>query len=198
MLNQEQLREVLARAEEIQRESGSSISEREVDQLINAASEVGLSREAVLQALRERVDLVEPPKAGERVFAASTDGHFYPARVVSVSDTSARVRFQRGTEHNLRLNELRPFAFIPGQRVVCLWPWWGWWTCDVVSYDEAGDELKVTDGWTERTFAAAEVRLPKEKSRTRPEWKARVTVWVLSAAAAGGAIGSLLTWLLTR
>jgi hypothetical protein len=37
------------------------------------------------RALRERLNLVAPPAAGDRVFAKSADGKFYVADVVSIS-----------------------------------------------------------------------------------------------------------------
>ena len=126
-LTDDELRDNLARAEEL--DSATRLgAERKADvaALIGAAEEVGLSRSAVERALAERLKLpAAPPTVGALTWARSTDGKFYVAEVLTSSDEKALVRFLRGGEHTLTMDELRPCVFIPGERVACHWPMWG-------------------------------------------------------------------------
>ena len=134
-LTDDELRDVLQRAEEIQHASRSEDEmHAELEAVIGAAEEVGLARSAVERALRERLNLVRTPNVGALVFAKSADGKFYVAEVLSISPDGVRVRFLRGSEHVVAHDELRPASFIPGERVVCDWPWWGAWNCTVVAF----------------------------------------------------------------
>ena len=132
-LTDDELRDVLARAEEIQHASRHGPAwNAEVAAVISAAEEVGLSRRAVELALSERLNLpAAPPSVGSLAWARSKDGKFYVAEVLAIVDEGARVRFLGGSEYRLPLDQLRPCAFIPGERIVCNWPWWGPWTCTV-------------------------------------------------------------------
>jgi hypothetical protein len=200
-LTDEELRDVLARAEEIQRASrhGDEMS-AELEAVIGAAEEVGLARPAVERALRERFALSAPPKIGSQTFAKSVDGNFYVAEVLSTSSEGVRVRFLRGSEHLVTLDQLRPCAFIPGARVVCDWPWWGKWTCTVVSYDAVKQRVKVNDGsgYT-RTFPISEVWLDPPPDTVVSGARTRVYATLIGAGAGLGAlIGSIVTALLMR
>ena len=200
-LTDDELRDVLARAEEIQRasRSGEEMS-AELEAVIGAAEEVGLARPAVERALRERFALSAPPKIGAQTFARSSDGNYYVAEVLSISPEGVRVRFLRGGEHLVTLDQLRPCAFIPGARVIVDWPWWGEWTCTVISYDAAGQSVKVNDGsgYT-RTFPIAEVWLDPPPDTAVSGARKRVYATLLGAGAGLGAlIGSILTALLMR
>lgn len=200
MLEGTQLREVLARAEEIHRQSSGGAVQTDIDAILAAAEEAGLPREAVNQALQERFGVAaRPPAVGERVFARSTDGKFYLARVVSLDSALAHVRFAQGTDHRIPLSDLRPFSVMPGQKLVCPWPFWGAWTCEVISFNAETDTVRVSDGWgSEQTFPISEVSLPKDKPSGPNELRHRIAVYALTAAASGGAIGAVLTWLLMR
>jgi hypothetical protein len=200
-LTDEELRDVLARAEEIQRASrhGEEMS-AELEAVIGAAEEVGLARPSVERALRERFALSAPPKIGSQTFAKSVDGNFYVAEVLSTSAEGVRVRFLRGSEHLVTLDQLRPCAFIPGARVVCDWPWWGQWTCTVVSYDAVKQRVKVNDGsgYT-RTFPISEVWLDPPPATVVSGARKRVYATLIGAGAGLGAlIGSIVTALLMR
>ena len=188
-LSDEELRAVLARAEEIERGSrrGDAVN-AEFNAVVEAGVAVGLARNAIEQALRERGDLLPEILApGDRVFAQSADGNFYPADVVGVEGRAARVRFLRGSEHAVALDQVRRFSMIPGERVVVNWPWWGEWTCTVVSYDAARQKVKVYDGWGEhRVFNVAEVWWAPPK---RSSGRAYHTAMLL---ATGSAIGALI------
>src|SRR5688572_7899988 len=99
-LSDDDLRAVLARAEEIQRGSGRREMDAELEAVIGAAEEVGLTRSAMERALREQLHLPgAPPAVGSLVFAESADGNFYVAELLSISGDDARVQFLRGSEH---------------------------------------------------------------------------------------------------
>jgi len=202
-LTPEQLREVLARAEEIQNSSrhGREMSV-ELESVISAAEEVGLTRTAVERALRERLDLpAVPPAVGSLAFAQSADGKLYAAEVLSVSPEEARVRFLRGSEHVVALDQLRPCTLIPGERVTVDWPMWGTWTCTVVGYDSAKRRVKLSDGWGyTRIFPLAEVWLTHPRKTEGPSGsRNRIYLRLMGAGAAIGAVvGSLVAFLLLR
>jgi hypothetical protein len=202
-LTPEELRDVLARAEEIQSSSrrGPEMS-IELESVISAAEEVGLTRSAVERALRERLDLpAVPPAAGSLVFAQSADGKLYAAEVLSVAPEQVRVRFLRGSEHEVPPDQVRPATLIPGERVTCNWPMWGAWTGTVVGYDSAKRRVKLNDGWGyTRTFPLAEVWLTHPRKAEGPGGsRNRVYLTLMGTGAAIGALlGSLVTFLLLR
>ena len=198
-LTDEELRDVLARAEEIERAARRGDAwNAELAAVIGAAEEVGLSRQAVERALAERLNLpTAPPVVGALTWARSADGKSYVAEVLSTSEDGARVRFLRGSEHRLSVDELRPCAFIPGERVACHWPMWGPWTCTVVAYDAAKQRVKLSDGWGyTRTFPISEVWLaPAKTDLWTSGW--RVPALFLGVGAVAGALlGSIITALL--
>lgn len=202
-LSQEQVREVLQRAGEIDQMRLRGIEDlSDVDTVIAAAQEVGVSREAIVQAMQEQLDLLgEPPTAGDRVFAKSANGKFYPAEVTRVNEGTMVVRFLSGGETTLSSKDIRPFNVTPGSKLVCNWPDWGWWTCTVLAYDEAAGKVRISDNWgSEETVALTEVYLDSKQFEqrgaslwSRISWQAG-----LLFAAGGGILGSLATWLLTR
>lgn len=202
-LTHDELREVLARADEIQNASrqGAELSV-ELEAVIAAAEEVGLTRPAVERALRERLLLpAAPPAPGTLAFARSADGKHYPAEVLSCSPSEVRVRFLRGSGHTVTLDQLRPCTLLPGERVVCNWPMWGTWTCSVVAYDATKRKVKLSDGWGyTRTFPLAEVWLaPPRKSDDSTNSRARVYAILLGTGAALGAlVGAVITGLVLR
>lgn len=195
-LTDDELRDVLARAEEIQRSSRrGDLMQAELQAVIGAAEEVGLERSAVERALRERLDLAPTPAVGSLVFAKSANGKFYVAEVLAVMDDGVRVRFLHGSEHVVLYDEVRACALIPGERVVCEWPWWGPWTCAVISYDAARQRVKLSDGWgSTKTFPLSEIWLAPPRKFDVSRSRARLYATLLGAGAAVGAIiGSLLT-----
>ncbi len=200
-LTDDELQDVLSRAEEIQRGTRHGPAmDAELRAVIGAAEEVGFSRHAVERALRERLSLpLAPPAVGSLAFAQSADGKFYVAEVLSVAQDNARVRFLHGSEHSVTPDQLRPCSFIPGERLVCYWPWWGPWTCTLVSYDAEKKRVKLNDGWGyTKTFPVSEIWLPPPKPS--PEARAartRLYVTLVGAGAGLGAIvGSIITALL--
>jgi len=132
-------------------------------------------------------------------WARSADGKYYVAEVLSTSEEGVRVRFLRGSELVLTPAELRPCAFVPGQRVVCNWPMWGPWTCSVVAFDAARQRVKLSDGWgSTRAFPVSEVWLAPSKTDSRTARRRAYTLLLGAGAAAGAVIGSIITGLLMR
>ncbi len=196
-LTDQELREVLARAEEIQR---SLHPDTDLPALIAAAEEVGISRQAMERALRERMDLaLTPPAVGSLVFARSANDKFYAAEVIAVGADGVRVRYLRGSEHVVEPDQVRPASLIPGERIIVDWPWWGPWTCSVISFDAARERVKVSDGWgSTRSFPLAEVWLPaSRKADERGRNRRRVYATLLGVGAVLGALlGAAATLLL--
>ena len=194
-LSDDELRDVLTRAEEIQRSSRSvDTMQSEIEAVIGAGEAVGLERVAIERALRERFS---PPSPGALVFAQSADGKFYVAEVVSASSDSVRVKFLRGSEHTVTGEQVRPAAFLPGEKVVANWPWWGPWTCTVISYDAARQKVKLTDGWGyTKSFPISEVW----QSGRKP-WSGRLRIaitWLSVGIGLGAAAAATLAALLLR
>ncbi len=201
----EHVREVLARAEEIHQQELLPLDiGPQMQEVVQAAEESGLSRSAVMQALRERVSAHRtPPEPGELVFAPSEEGDWYAAELVAVDKGQAKVRFLGGSDARFSLEELRPFQMLPGQQVQCPWPDWGWCGCTVVSYDRENRKVRLSDFWgSEYTFHLSDVYVEPPKPRKEPllaALRARATLALVSAGlVAGGAIGALVTWLLLR
>jgi hypothetical protein len=200
-LTDEELRDVLERAEEIERTTlRGDLMHAELEAVIGAAEEVGLSRVAVERALRERLDLAPPPTVGDRVFARSADAKFHVADVLSISGDDIRVRFLRGGEHVVTADELRPCSFVPGQRVMCHWPWWGPWSCTVISYHAPTQYLNLSDRWGSTTTChIADVWLePERKPDSRAPRKRVYATLIGLGAGLGAIVGSIITALLMR
>jgi hypothetical protein len=183
------------RAAEIDR---ATTTHADLEIVMQAAEEVGIPRAAVERALRERLAMpMRLPAAGELVFARSADDKFYVAEVVAAAGDGCTVRFLRGSQHTVGLDELRPCSFLPGARVVCYWPWWGPWTCTVLSYDAAQRRITVTDGWGEnRDFPIAEVWIAPH--RITSSRRNRLIAALIGVGAAGAAVGSALAAALLR
>lgn len=188
------VRSVLKHASEI--EEAAALRQTDMEILMDAAEQAGIPRTAIERALRERMVLpMEPPAVGQLVLARSADDKYYVAEVLQTSSHGHKVKFLRGGEHTLQTDDLRPCSFLPGERVVVNWPWWGPWTCTVLSYDVVERRITVTDGWgATRDFRIAEVWIAPRKARGSR--RKRLWAALVGAAAAGAAIGSLLTSLL--
>src|SRR4051794_3063535 len=116
-LTEGDLSETLSRAREIA-ERGAGVSTAECEALLAAGEEMGIPRDAILQALRERLPAVtETFVAGQQVFAPSVDGHWHPATIVTLGTHSAAVQFHNGGEHSCAVGDLRPLSFPPGRKV---------------------------------------------------------------------------------
>jgi hypothetical protein len=194
-LSDDDIREIVARAEQLQGASDAWGDEAEA--LVLAGQDLGIARSAMERALQEQRAKKSPrPVAGEMVFAKSSDDKYYAANVVSHDEHTWTVRFLRGGERTVASDELRPCPFLPGDRVTCPWPGWGTWTGTVLSYDAEAASLTVSDGWGDTAvFRAAEVWLaPRTSERLR---RRRIYAALLGAGVTiGAALGALVTALI--
>ena len=196
-ISDEELRRLLARAEEIQRGSRAGPAwNSELAAVIGAAEEVGIERHAVELAIAERFNVaVAAPAAGDMVWARSVDGKFYAAKVLSASGESARVEFLGGSERSVTPADVRPCALVPGERIVCNWPWWGRWTCTLVKYDPEKQRVKLEDGWGDsKWFKLEQVWLAPERAEPEITTRRMIYLKLLGAGAAIGAVaGAIVT-----
>ena len=198
-MDKNEIRQLLTRAQEIQTQQlTGQEAETEVDMIVSAAQETGLSREAVMQALRERTNLSDRPVEAESlVFALGGGKHYHAAKVRRVEDGLVTVKFLSGAEVSLPRIQIKPFNMIPGQKVSCPWPDWGWWNSTVLSYDDENQMVYVTDGWGDnQTFHLSDIRIgPDNPPRT-----GKTTLWLAFTALAltSGGIGALLMRLFMR
>lgn len=198
-LTDDELRDVIERAEEIERTTRSGEEMRaELEAVIGAGEEIGLTRAAVERALRERLDLGPPPTTGDRVFARSADGRYYVADVVSISGDDIRVRFLRGSEHTVTPDQVRRCEFVPGQRVMCDWPWWGPWSCTVITFDPPSQYLKLSDRWgSSTTCHVSDVWIEPERKPNDRALRKRASATLIGLGAGVGAlVGSIITALI--
>ena len=199
-LTEEQVREALSRAEELHLRSALAEDDSPAfESVLSAAAEMGIPREAMLQALQEKFGKpMETPDVGEMVFAKSADNNFYVAEVVDSAPGAVKVKFLSGGVDTLSEEHLRPCKFVPGMKVTVQWPIWGWYKSDVLAYDDKKKKLTVSDGWNEKKFHVSEVRLEAEKKKgSNPRAKLYWTL-ITVGAALGGPLGAIITWLLVR
>jgi hypothetical protein len=184
-LSEEQVRETVQRAREIAEQSPApAASMTDLEAYVRAAEELGIPREAMLLALRERVQVpTEAFREGETVFAPSVDGHWYPAQIVTTGDHSVTVRFVSGGEHTCAPGDLRSLSLVPGRKVEIDAKGWGWWGARVQKYvEETGKVHVVHDDWSEHkeTVPLHKVRLTSEIAK--PQTAAEKQVKALSRA----------------
>ena len=199
-LTDEEIAEVVQRAHEIHalerrfEEQGS-----EIDQYVQVAEEMGVPREAMVQALGERfVFLEEHLEVGQLVFAKSGDGHSYVARVDGVFESRAQVRFLNGSDASVGLHELQRASFTPGSPVEYFSKEYGMnvrGRC--VSYNKDGHTLTVSTWGEEHTVPLEKVRL--RGPRAPLPFKENL-IWILAGASllVGGGVGALVMYFVMR
>ena len=166
--DEQAIREILRRAEEIHIGAPRE-DDNDAKAIIKAAEEAGLPREAVEQALQERLSQTQASTApGEFIFVPSTDGKLYVAEVISADSITTRAKFLNRSEVTVPSNQTQPASFLPGSKVYANWPNFGWWNCTVVGFDKPNRLLRLTDGWgNEKSFPLAEIRInPPSQSNT--------------------------------
>jgi hypothetical protein len=199
--NEPFLREVIERATEIEVQTQHlAASDEELGQFLKASEEAGISRDATLQALRERLDFKpEAYKEGQLVFARSQDERFHPARIASVDADGATVRYLNGGEARVPMAGLRPFALGPGQRLEYNSPSWAMWvTGEVVRVNLEGGSVTLTTWGVEETVPLERLRSPKLGSSAGLKDMSAVVGYSIVSFLAGGVGGAILMWLLRR
>jgi hypothetical protein len=206
-LNEEDLRETFQRAREIADYSEPLPGgESELETYIRAAEEVGIPREATLQALRERFALHgEAFEVGQQVFAPSVDGFWYIATIQKLADHTATVQFGNGGTHTCAVSDLRHLSFLPGRKLQGDVKGWGWYNVRVNRYDADKQKLHVIhDDWSETKEAMQlhQLRLTKDQAcpptRTELDERATLKKALVRCAWLAGGTGLALGFLLDR
>lgn len=134
-MNEAEMRRILERAQEIEA-SGSGMA---YEDLIKAASEAGIKTESVLQAIQERLGIVERPlKVDEFVFVRLPSGELYPGNVRTILEGSAEVELCSNATVTVPIGSIQRFHGLPGERVRVRWSWLGWRTCTVEEMNKEG------------------------------------------------------------
>lgn len=194
-LSNDDVNAVLLRADQIQRAELRGADEAEIQRFIERAEASGYSKEAVLQALRERFGVAAPPVAvGDRVFAKSANNKYHVATVTARGPGGMRVKYLSGGEQTIPSDEVRPFVLVPGERVSVDWPMWGPWSCEVMAYDEPNGRVTLSDRWgSEKSFPISDVWI--EPPSTSSAWG--YALWFLLMGG-GALIGGILSTIITR
>jgi hypothetical protein len=193
MRNEQDIRELVTRASDIDRELSELLqSDEEVSMAVNAAEEAGISRAATLQALRERLSAEQPKlEKGQRVFARSNDGHYYVAMVDEPTSGGARLRFANGSFGEVGAADMRPMALLPGTTVEVGQPW-GWAKAEVTGFQEVTQTVNVRFWGSIQSYTLDKVRLKTGKGFS---WTDQLQLKMLITFGAGSAVGALLTLL---
>lgn len=200
-LHDDEVRAVVQRAHEIDQQTQSMVAARaEVEQYLRAAEEAGLSRDATLQALRERLDFpLTHPEPNQIVFAKSGDGRFYLARVQAVGPVGVEVRYFNGAEATLPVTDLQPLNLSPGTKLEYQSGSWSMWvTGEVMNYNRDANSVTMNYWGQHETVTLDRVRISPPKAG---QWDATAQAWLwgtLIGLASGGAIGWLITFLAMR
>lgn len=194
-LSQEELTEVLRRAQEI--ETSSHHMHGGLEEYVAAAEEAGISREATLMALRERLGVpLSLPCEGEMVFAKSGDSHYYIATVTKVEDRLVHCRFMNGSDSKVALGDLREFNLNPGQKLNYQSSGM-WWDAEIVRYNSEARSVTLNMWGSEETVPLERVRIRQpsniELGKSAGIWLSRAAIFL-----AGSGAGIILMKLLTR
>jgi len=204
LLEREELSKVLSRAQEIAaREADGAPLEDRFAAYLQATDELGLPRDAVIQALKEQLSIEDvDTQVGARVFALSADGFHYTAVVVGVEGPKVRVRFDVGGEQLCDMSSLRAFSLAPGTIVNGCWKGDdGWYSARIRQYDAEKGEVTLvyrTDGVVE-TLPLTRLRLPvpaRKSEKSSLQWAASPLLDLALKLGAGAGFGFLITRLL--
>jgi hypothetical protein len=195
---QTEITELLQRAHAIQAEGALLGPEHEA--FVKAAEEAGIQRDAVLQALRERIVI---PKnlfqEGQFVFAKSADNHFYVAELVELEGSTAKVHFLTGGEAVVSANDIRVFSLTPGLKLGVFTKGWGIWsTGSVKGYDAHARVVHVDCYGTEESLPLTKVRLIPERTPRELAMQAKLMLYSGAALLCGTGLGMAIMKFLSR
>lgn len=197
VLTSEELTDVIRRAQEIEAHGAGGA---DLEAYVKAAEEAGISREATMQALRERLGYpLAATQSGELVFGRSADGHFYAAKVEAVNGQMAEVRFLNGATTSLPLSDLRELNLAPGRKLSYMSKDMSMWVNGQVSaYNDQARTVDVVNWGSTETVSLDKVRLLSQNviqkaTQTANLWAIRVG-WLIG----GVGLGFLLDRLLFR
>jgi hypothetical protein len=205
-LSQEEVSHTISRASQIveNQAEGSQIRLGGYEAYVCAAEEMGIPRDAMLQALRERnllpVDAFNP---GDEVFAPSADNASYAATIIRVvSDASVVVKFLNGGEHTVSHMDIRPLSMVPGRQLQFQHKDMGegiWYTGKLLEYDTVKRVARISYAAVPYTVPITRVRLkaPKvQKVQVPATVRQLLFCTVLVSGSIAGGIGFLLGYLL--
>jgi hypothetical protein len=195
-LSDEELAAVVRRAHEIHALQGRLEESRgSLGEYVAAAEEMGVPRDAMMQALNERFAFLNREVTpGMLVFARSSDGRNYAAKVVSADGDAVAVRFLNGGEGTVGRHELQEASFAPGAVYEYYSPMnMRYVRGSVVRYDQDAVGVTFNTWGIEETVSLAKVRTPHPNSKGVPAW-----VWIAVAALGSGAVATFVTWLIVR
>lgn len=201
-MREDELSGLLRRATEISTETEHLLVEDpELAQIAHAAEEAGLPREAILQALRER--LAEKNnlfKDNEIVLAESADGIFYPALIKGTEGATVKVRFFQGGEAFVTAHSVQPFSAVPGARFQFFAKELGVWATGALTRFNEDARTATFQCWgSEYTVPLEKVRLSTE-SRTGSWAKLRhprTVALIIAGVVIAGLLGTAWIQLLT-
>jgi hypothetical protein len=200
-LTEEQIQQTFRRAQELtatHREpgaSGTAAPEAAFTPYIEAAGELGISREAILLALREKNLLPDASlQAGDSVFAPSLDGCSYPARIIRHDGVSATVEFVSGGQRTVAAADLRPLDLVPGREIQYDEKDWGWIKATIKSYDPASGKVEINNTWETKRIPLSAIRL----ALPRTERELKIRQLLLRASLVSGTVGIALGYWLAH
>jgi hypothetical protein len=185
-MDEETVRKVLARAAAIQENELQNPDQLPLEkqpgvaELVEAATEAGLERSAVMHALRENAPVLPATvSVGGLVFAPSRDGENYVAKVLAIKDGQVEVRFFNGATARVYGESVEPFAPLPGQSVMCQRVD-DWLEGQVLEYDPKKHYIRVKGEWGTSGLDLSQIR--KFQASAAPVQQ-RNLFWLLVAVA---------------
>lgn len=173
-LEQNEVREILARAQEIQStRHESQMNQAEIETFLQAAEESGMQREAVLQALRERfiVPGVDSLSAGELVLAKGADNHWYIAKVRSHVGQSTEVEFYNGSVAKMPTSDISPLDLKPGMKASAYLTSYAMWCgVKVLSVNLNAGTVRISCWGSEETIPFENLRIHVRSRHSNQNW----------------------------
>lgn len=172
-MREDELSGLLRRASEISTETEEILTnDPEMAMIAHSAEEAGLPREAVLQALRERLaERNNLFKANEIVLAGSADGMFYAALVKGTEGGTVKVRFFQGGDAFVPATAIQPFSAIPGSKFQFFTDALGMWTTGRLTRFNEDSRTATFECWgTEYTVPLDKVRMDTRPNTSHWKW----------------------------
>lgn len=196
------VRDLIRRAQEIESQ-GLQLREQneEAELFVRAAEEAGVPRDAAVQALRERLAILDSFEVGSKVFARSADGFAYIATVMGSESGRIRVRFLTGTEVRVPPEDIEEINLSPGSKLGYFTNSM-WWTGKVMRANLEGGSITLEQWGQEETVPLEKVRLPRRSRATGEPFDLKSNATLVAMAAvgllSGGVVGALITWIIMR
>lgn len=196
-LSEDELQGVLSRAQALTTEDHELAP---FEAFVQAAQEAGIPRDAVVQALRERLASRPEIIPGQLVYAPSTDDWLYVARVQRIQGDIAYIQFVSGAEVAMAVHQLQPFAPLPNQKVDVHMPsYGGWYGANVLNFNPQIQSLSVNMWGSTSTVTLDCVRI---RSKNKPNfWETHrglITQVAIAAVGFGATFGFVIARVISR